>query len=114
MVGRTPSAHNAAIKTILDANRDRICSLPPVSRRIALERYLSALSLLLTLDAKRRHRKNIWAYCRPGQCCTGPTAGRERGGEFGHSTRIRGRLADGAQGTPRGSAAIWKSLSRGI
>ena len=39
MVGRTPSAHNAAIKTILDANRDRICSLPPVSRRIALERY---------------------------------------------------------------------------
>ena len=89
MVGRKPSAHNAAITAILDANRDRICCLPPVSRRIALERYLSALSLLLTHDAKRRHRKNVWAYCRPGQCCTGLTAGRERGAEFGHSTRIQ-------------------------
>ena len=36
MVGRTPSAHNAAIMTILDANSDRTYSLPPVSRRIII------------------------------------------------------------------------------
>ena len=89
MVGRTPSAHNAAIKTILDANRDRICSLPPVSRRIALERYRARSLCCSRPDAKRRHRKNPWAYCHPGHCCTGLTAGRERGAEFGHSTRIQ-------------------------
>ena len=96
MVGRTPSAHNAAIKTILDANRDRICSLPPVSRRIALERYRARSLCCSRPDAKRRHRKNPWAYCHPGQCCTGPTAGRERGGEFGHRRETGGRGARNA------------------
>ena len=55
-----------------------------------------ALSLLLTQGAKRRHRKNVWACCHPGQCCTGLTADRERGAEFGHSTRIQ------QQGSRRG------------